>query len=667
MTIQTVTPAETGAVIVVALNKLKKSEKNARKTPHRPADIEAMAASVAVKGVLQPPVVEPEIGADGEPTGFYLVTIGEGRRQALALLAKRKAIRKTHPVRCVLDTANDPFEISLDENVTRADMHPADQFEAFKRLADERGLSAEEIGARFGVSAAVVRQRLRLGAVSPKLLELYREEVLTLDQLMAFGVSEDHARQEQVYEQLSWNRTPPHIRRAMTEAKVPVSDRRAVFVGVEAYAEAGGTMLRDLFSEDQGGWLEDVGLLDRLVSEKLEAVAAEVREREGWKWVEAQIDFPHGLGLSRVYPHPVERSADEDAQMAALAEEYDALVSQWDAVEELPPEIDARFREIDAALETFGDGTAYADEDRARGGVFVVLGHDGLARIERGLIRPEDEAPEPEIDTASDGTLSGDAGGGGDDRPDDTGEDIEPDGDASAPLPDRLVADLTAHRTMALRNAMASDQTVAVAAVVHSLVLAAFYPPYERASCLEIKCGFAALEPHAPGIADSEAGRRIAERHEAWAVRLPQAAGEVWAFVQGLGADDLLNLLAHCAGLTINAVRSPVDRRPVALAQADALAEALDLDMTTWWSPTARSYLGRVTKAKIGEAVTEAVSPEAAERIAGLKKTDMAEAAETLLVGTGWLPSPLRRAGETVEAPASTGTPDEVGDAAIAA
>nr|WP_316629467.1 ParB N-terminal domain-containing protein [uncultured Brevundimonas sp.] len=662
MTIQTVTPVETGAVIVVALNKLKKSEKNARKTPHRPADIEAMAASVAVKGVLQPPVVEPEIGADGEPTGIYLVTIGEGRRQALCLLAKRKTIKKTHPVRCVLDTANDPFEISLDENVTRADMHPADQFEAFKRLADERGLSAEEIGARFGVSAAVVRQRLRLGAVSPKLLQLYREEILTLDQLMAFGVSEDHARQEQVYEQLSWNRTPPHIRRAMTETKVPVSDRRAVFVGVEAYVEAGGTILRDLFSDDQGGWLDDVGLLDRLVGEKLGVVAAEVREREGWKWVEAQIDFPHGLGLSRVYARPVERSEEEQARMAALAEEYDALVSQWDAVEDLPPEIDVRFREIDAALEAFGDGTAFADDDRARGGVIVVLGHDGLTRIERGLIRPEDEAPEPEIDTASDEQSSDDADGeDGDDRPFDKDEDTEPDGDPSAPLPDRIVADLTAHRTMALRNAMAMDQTVAVAAVVHALVLAAFYPPYERASCLDIKCGFAALEPYAPGIADSEAGRRIAERHEAWAVRLPQSAGEVWAFVRGLGADDLLNLLAHCAGLTINAVRSPVDRRPAALAQADAMTEALDLDMTTWWSPTARSYLGRVTKAKIGEAVTEAVSPEAAGRIAGLKKTDMAEAAETLMKGSGWLPSPLRRAGETV------GAPDGADDAAIAA
>jgi ParB family transcriptional regulator, chromosome partitioning protein len=80
---------------------------------------------------------------------------------------KRKEIRKTEPSRCIVDTANDPHEISLDENVTRENMHPADQFEAFKKLAEERGLGAEDIAARFGVTPHVVRQRLRLAAVSP--------------------------------------------------------------------------------------------------------------------------------------------------------------------------------------------------------------------------------------------------------------------------------------------------------------------------------------------------------------------------------------------------------------------------------------------------------------------------------------------------------------------
>lgn len=345
---------QNGDVIDLPLNKLKKSPRNARRTPHAQADIEALAASMAVKGVLQAPVVEPETDESGMATGCYFVTIGEGRRLALLLRAKRKQIKKTEPVRCVVDLANDPHEISLDENVTRTSMHPADQFEAFRRLAEERGFSAAEIAARFGVGAQVVRQRLRLGAVSPALMDLYRAGELNLDQMMAFAVSEDHARQAQVLEQLGAHRPPYLIRRAMTEAKVSATDRRSVFIGAEAYGESGGTILRDLFTEDGGGWFEDVALLDRLVADKLAGIAEQVREMEGWKWAEAHIDYPRTLGLARVYPHPVERSEEIKAQMAALSEEYDALVSDWDAVEELPPEIEARFAEINAALEAFG-------------------------------------------------------------------------------------------------------------------------------------------------------------------------------------------------------------------------------------------------------------------------------------------------------------------------
>jgi ParB family transcriptional regulator, chromosome partitioning protein len=188
----------------IALDKLKKSPKNARKTPHREASIEAYAASIAAKGILQNLVVEPELDADGAVTGLYFVTIGEGR--------KRKEIKKSEPIRCVIDTANDPHEISLDENVTRENMHPAVQFEAFKKLAEERGFGAEEITAQFGVTPHVVRQRFRLGAVSPKLMQIYRDGDLSLDQLMAFAITEDHARQEAVYERLSYtsafSRTP---------------------------------------------------------------------------------------------------------------------------------------------------------------------------------------------------------------------------------------------------------------------------------------------------------------------------------------------------------------------------------------------------------------------------------------------------------------------------
>ena len=193
------TIVESGTEIFIPLNKLKKSPKNARKTPHSEAAIEAYAASIAAKGILQNLVVEPELRRTVRLPASIPSPSARAGGLAQLLRVKRKEIKKTEPIRCIVDTANDPHEISLDENVTRENMHPADQFEAFKKLADERGFGAEEIAARFGVTPHVVRQRLRLGAVSPKLMQVYRDGDLALDQLMAFAITEDHARQEAVY------------------------------------------------------------------------------------------------------------------------------------------------------------------------------------------------------------------------------------------------------------------------------------------------------------------------------------------------------------------------------------------------------------------------------------------------------------------------------------
>lgn len=646
MTAQSIQTAATepmhGAEIIVPLNRLKASPKNARKTPHAPATIEAFAASIKAKGVLQPPVVEVERDGEGVPTGAYLVTIGEGRRQGLRLLAKRKAIKRTHPVRVIVDAENDPHEISLDENTTREAMHPADQFEAFRRVAEEKGYGPEEIGARFGVSAHVVRQRLRLGAAAPELMAAYREGALALDQLTAFCVSEDQERQRQVLDQIGPHTPAYAIRRAMTEAKVRVDDRRVRFVGVEAYEAAGGPVLRDLFTEDGGGWLEDVVLLDRLVGDKLAGLAGEAREREGWKWAEACLDYSDVSGFGRVYPVAVERSEADVAEIAALSAEYDRLISETDAADVLPPEVDARLEEIDAALQAFGPDFDYPAEAKARAGVMVMLGHDGLARFERGLVRAEDAAvePSPEPEDAGPGEDAPepgpDAGAGAADE------------DEARPLSDRLVIDLTAHRTMGLRDALQADAAVALTAVVHALALQVFYPGYGVWSCLQLRLSVSGLERLAPGVGDGPAGRRVADRCEAWGARLPEQPEELWAVLAPMRRSELLDLLACCAGVGLYAVRDPHDRRPGAWAQAETLATAVGLDMAGTWSATAASYFSRVSKARVLEAVTEAAGAEEAGRIAGLKKTDMAEAAETLIADRGWLP-PLLRTAPVVE------------------
>ncbi|MBB5747039.1 ParB/RepB/Spo0J family partition protein [Brevundimonas variabilis] len=633
------TPAH-GAEITVPLNRLKASPKNARKTPHSPATIEAFAASIRAKGVLQPPVVEVERDGEGVPTGNYLVTIGEGRRQGLRLLAKRKAIKRTHPVRVIVDSENDAHEISLDENMTREAMHPADQFEAFQRLAVEKGYGPEEIGVRFGVTAHVVRQRLRLGSAAPELMAAYRAGTLTLDQLTAFCVSDDQDRQRQVLEQVGPHTPAYAIRRAMTEAKVSVGDRRVRFVGVEAYEAEGGGILRDLFTEDGGGWLEDVVLLDRLVSEKLAGLADEAREREGWKWAEPALDYPDVSAFGRVYPVAVERSEADTAEITALSEEYDRIVSEAGA-EGLSPEADARLEEIDKALQAFGPDFDYAAEAKARAGVMVMLGHDGLARFERGLVRAEDAVvPPPEVEAVEDNGGDADAERGG--------RASQPEEVGSA-LSDRLVIDLTAHKTMGLRDAVQADVGAALATVVHALTLQVFYPGYGLGTPLQLRLSVSGLERLAPGVDDGPAGRRVRDRCEAWGARLPERAEDLWGVVFGLAPSDQLDLMACCAGVGLYAVRDPHDRRPGALAHAETLATVVGLDMTGTWSATAASYFTRVPKTRVLEAVTEAVNAEEAGRIAGFRKSDMAEAAERLVEGKGWLPVPLRTVSDAAE------------------
>lgn len=621
---------EHGTVVLIPLNRLKKSPRNARKTPHAAADIEALAASTRDKGILQPPVVEPELDADGQPTGCYLVTIGEGRRLSQLLRAKRKEIKKTEPIRCVIDTAHDAFEISLDENVTRFAMHPADQFEAFRELAQTKGWSAEEIGARFGVSATLVRRRLRLGAVSPVLMAAYRADQLTIDQLMAFAVSEDHARQEVILADLAYNRSPSFIRRMMTEHEVEASDRRARFVGAEAYQAAGGRIRCDLFSEDGKGWFEDAALLDRLALDQLAAEAETVRVAEGWLWAEARLDFPHDHGCRRVYPHPVEPDPETKTRLEVLAEEYDAIVAAC-GDDNLSEEQDARLEVLDAELSS-ACPDQYDPDAVASGGLFAVLGQGGV-RIERGFIRPVDEAP-PEAET--------DAG------PDAEGDETE--GASSAgkakPLSERLVADLTAHRTAALRDAMAEQPRLAFLAALHTLALQTFYRGAE--TCLGLGIVSLPLEPLAEGLADSVAGRAIEARHAAWATRLPEDPEALLTALADWPDEDRMALFAHCVSRGVNAVqRAGASRR--ALAHADVLAGLFALDMGQYWSPSVGSYFGRVTKAKIAEAVAEGVSPEAASRLGDLDKVAMAEAAETLLNGTGWLPPLLRRPGAAPE------------------
>ncbi|MBB3773521.1 ParB family chromosome partitioning protein [Angulomicrobium tetraedrale] len=633
----------------IPFNKLLLSQSNVRRIKAG-VSIEELAEDIARRGLLQGLSVRPVVDGAGVETGMFEIPAGGRRYRALEVLVKQKRLARTAPVPCVIREGGIAEEDSLAENVQRAPLHPLDQFRAFLALR-EKGQSEEEIAAAFFVSVGVVKQRLKLASVAPVLLEVYAEDGLTLDQLMAFTVSGDHARQEQVFERLktSYDKQPYAIRRMLTEGAVRACDKRAQFIGLEAYVEAGGTILRDLFQGDDGGWLQDVVLVDRLVAEKLKAEADAVTT-EGWKWIEMAPDFAYGhtYGLRQLRGETIPLTTEEEASRDALKAEYDRLSEAYAEADELPEEVDARLGEIETAIEAFEARPITFDPlDVARAGAFVSITHDGTPRIERGYVRPEDELPvELEVvaedvgphHIAAAAMRSGEAVMADAPMP-------EPEEDEGlSALSDRLMTELTSHRTLGLRQALGERPEVAFLAALHALTLKSFYR-YGSDSCLELDLKSMAFSAQAPGLNDSASAAAIHARHEGWAKVLPKDSADLWEALHDWDSDSRSGLFSHVVSLSVNAVHEAWNRRPRALNHADQLARAVDLDMAAaGWKPTVDNFLGRVTKARILLAVSEAKGPRAAERIAHLKKGDMAREAEALLADTGWLPEPLRGA-----------------------
>jgi ParB family chromosome partitioning protein len=589
---------------MISLNKLVPSSANVRKTGTG-IGIDQLAASISAHGLLQ------NLQVRATPRGTFEVIAGGRRLAALKLLAKQKSMAKDEPIGCnVLQDGEDATEISLAENVIRVDMHPADEFEAFKRLADA-GKPPEDIAASYGVSALVVRQRLKLAAVSPALMQAYRNEEMTLEHLMAFTVSDDHAAQETAWRELpEWQRNPRAIREHLTHAQVCDSDPRVRFVTLEAYQAAGGAITSDLFKERT--YVVDVPLLDKLCAERLEAEAEAVRG-EGWKWVEIALDTDH----TTLHAYQRQRGKHEPtAKQAKLIEKLEAELEELSQNGYASDEDADRSYELDEQITVLREAClVFSDRQKKQGGAIVALGPNGALRVVRGLIAPADiKAAKHEADDASE-SLAADA---------------EPD-TAIGGFSAKLVDDLTAHHALALRAVLADQPTTALAAVVHSMALAVFYGDRFPESALDIR--FASPGLRAAGVEDGSAGKHIEQRRHAWLKRLPEHDAKLWDWLRQQDVQTLVDLLGFCAAQTVKPARSDA---------FTTLAGAVGLDMAQWWEPTAANYLGRVAKARIVEAVTEGAGAQAASKLDGLKKGDMAARAEEWLNGKGWTPAMFR-------------------------
>ncbi len=647
----------------IPFDRLVLSQANVRRV-QAGVSIGELADDIARRTLLQSLNARPQLGDDGEETGLFEIPAGGRRYRALELLVKQKRLAKDAPVPCIVQSASGILaeEDSYAENAVREALHPLDQFRAMQAMVD-KGAEVEAIAAHFMTTPAVVRQRLKLASVSPALHDLYAEDQMTLDQLMAFTVADDHERQVQVWELLahSFNKSPAFIRSKLTENSVRAADKRVRFVSVDAYLAAGGGIVRDLFEADDGGWLTDPPLLDRLVDEKLTAIAERIGA-EGWKWVQTAIDMPYQAtrGLRMLDGTEVAMTEEEEAKLAALEAEVDALSEKWSDEPDVPDEVHERLEAIEAEIGALTDRPQIFDAaEIGIAGTFVSIDYDGTIRVDRGFVRPEDEpvvaaAEGGEADTAvargeDEGEVAVDpdssAGGAGTDA-------NEPEEEELKPLPERLVSDLTAWRTLALQDAFAQSPEAAFGAVLHALVLSVFYRTSHE-TCLQLSVSPVYFTNEPDGLRECAPARSIEARHEAWHERLPKEDVELWEALLAMDAAEQAGLFAYCASLGVNAqaeivpkygtgrvTHSSVARR---IAHSHILASAVDLDVVAaGWRPTAEGYFRGVTKARLLADVAEARGAEFAGMIDHLKKPDMAREAEKLLEESGWLPEPMR-------------------------
>ena len=263
---------------LIPLGQLELSPLNVRKVAASTADDAELLASIRENGIKQNLVVH------ALPDGKFAVDAGGRRLKALKQLASDGVIPHDHPVSCLVEDEQNAIVTSATENLQRAAMHPADQFEAFAQMIAE-GRKEDDIALKFGVSVDLVRRRLKLARIAPELIEQFRAGEMTLECVMAFTLTDDHDRQMTVWNAVkdSYHIHPQSIKRQLTETAHSASSSIGRFVGIRAYEAAGGVLLRDLFDDNAAAHMENPELLERLAIEKLQD-AAKTYDAD-WKWV----------------------------------------------------------------------------------------------------------------------------------------------------------------------------------------------------------------------------------------------------------------------------------------------------------------------------------------------------------------------------------------------
>ena len=633
----------------IPLRKLYLSDQNVRTTPATSEEDEQLEASIDAHGVRQN--LQVRLTGDPEADDSYGVVAGGRRLQACQRLAAKGKIDTTYPVPClIMGEHEEVAEISLAENVVRADMHPADQVVAFEQL-HAAGQTVEQIAERFGVAPVTVEKRLRLATVHPELLQAYRDEQLTLEALMAFTVSPDPDEQLACYRTVSGHyRLNPHsIRSMLTEDKLHGGSAAVQFVGLEAYEAAGGTVTRDLFAEsDEAGLFIDCPqLLKKLATTKLNEAAAEVQRQAGWKWVEPMREYDYNAlsGFGRFHAPEPEPTPEEAARLEAIEEKMATLHEPYDDADE--DEYDRLERQHEEITDAIEQRTDFTPEQKAASGVMLYVSRDGSLRAEAGLIRAADaDAAQAVADLGA----NGNAGNG---RPVETGNGTvpprtrtqasNPEAEArkQAGYSQALADDLKHIRTSIIKAELANSPPVAMDLLVFQMGRALLGSPlgYDRKALEGLSVSRTATHPiprsgdaefaeNNPGeakLADLE--EALTRRHEPWlAIDPERTVHQCWQAFSEISDNDKQEVLAFCVAATLTNQLSIETARSIEMEAAveriaPPLAEAR-LSAAVFWS--------RIPKKAILAAMAQAGDSEWADGFKGCKKGELAGHADAI-------------------------------------
>jgi ParB family chromosome partitioning protein len=576
----------------IALKQLIRSPLNARTSGK--AACEELKASIMAHGLMQNLVVTDA----GD--GFFLVVAGGRRLAALNELQAEGKLPEDFAVLCRVVSGKRATELSLAENIVRLAMHPADEFEAFARLAAE-GASAAAIADRFGVSARHIQQRLKLGNMAPELLKEYREEKITLEALMAFAITDDREKQLQVYASLQdWQKDSVyHIRELLTQAMVEAGSKLARFVGLDAYQAAGGATRSDLFGNET--YLENPELLHALAVQKLKAAEQELKA-EGWGWIEVspERDWSVISGCGRIQPKPVnppQELLDQKAAVEAELEEIGQALEDTESDELIDAQEDAesRLAEIDEQLESLA---VYDPEEMKCAGCYVSIGHDGELYVEKGLVRRADvkRLTVPEETVAP-----------------------KPKG-----MPETLKRDLETYRLQIAQAEIATHRQLAFTLLAFHLACGVFDHrcPLDGPD-VELRRSFAK-----PGVPETAAGDRLEALREKLPLKWLEADGQAARFekFRQLAGDKKLDILAYCIAMTLQPKLGPAEgSAATAYDHALALTEG---DVAAYWRPTKANYLGRITRDQLLAIGREVLGEPWAGSRGKAKKGEIAEQLE---------------------------------------